>query len=1438
MTTDLQKMFLSGKIEQPKQEKQPIPLGNLTAAQSMFLGQTPTSMDFSRAKTTTQQEPYPDEFRAMPEYTPQEIFQSIRTMPKNIASDALSFLKSIPSIVKMLTSPRVLWKNVLDPDYYERLQEIGGEDVDIIEWGQNLLSSVPAAGRTVLTRMILPSLRKTYEAATAIVMPAIGRGEIPDPISLISTAWKNRDELNTLGYSEWFEKQLAETKATGGASSFWRTFQRYTDHPLFSIWEDISNIYLVAGVAKKGIELPLKLSGVIKHPTAYLDDLGRMPVKGYELVKELPMEYVDDMTTLVLQPITGLKSYPYKLDMFQKTLMTLPKETVKMVWKGFSSNPVVNQMLRHINQDKAGRVIKGFFHDVVKKLKRKEQIITDVTTDMETYGLQLSENQMAIASTLAQIDDDTYRGMMRYLETYPQKFEKTFGNIVKNINKNLPKGKGVSIADVADFYENTLPVAKSFMQEVADISPFSQQAYVKSVGRYSNDVIKKVVQRINSADIEYAILGKENFITKSVRNTGFVEKLFNRISGAWDETKDFKAFIRDTAQSKGYDIGIAPPKFEKMLRTSDEAIQYASKIKAWTNTWTQLPDDIKLYTGIPIDEMTDVIRKTHGEFGILKPADIVKHFQKIKKGIIKSDKQSLSFYTELSKRSLEEAIDGTPYLLDDIGVKWDYKLGEYIGKKGAYTKERLQQLYDDISPQIRKHWNKIDKQKFVARYGKGKGAAYRGFIKEAYGDIPSTYYQALDLMEKSYDYNLIRKLSNVKIKQQAIDIAENLLFREAETITGIPRNHLKSFGFKPSYVPHRSADMLRKFREVWTPRLKETIPSALHRRGVGAYKITETPKAIVQSLAEQTYDDLDKVFQGLLENEYGKLLRPKFEKDLAISGKLLEAPRTYLGKELPDIFTLPEDFVRASWNKNIVIPKVISKSLAWMTAKNQPKWLGFIFDATSVPRRLWIKSVLGVPRLATNNTMGNVLLYALSGGDVKNVYKAIKIYFEYRKKAVAMGDGSMKTTLSLLTKDYGETLLSGFTKRGRLVAGSMEKMDDVGFLTNAIGKMSETMPKAAEFSKKVNKTLKFAEYYGFDWMFDKVMDVSGTSEAIFRLAAGLDKVPLSANLAKLWKINPSLYDDIVNHIDKFLFNYWKLTPVENIILRRAIPFYAWHKNIAKLALTLPFDEPLRFHIVRYLGATMEDAYWSSIAEEKGWDLTGEEAKNLIPKYMQQRYKLPEGLVGFAKKLGFTDKDTDLWISIKGFNPFADVSVEMEDMLSKIDPMIASGIEALTGVSLWKQREYITPYEETPTGIKEKRPTFFQIYATKFPQVQLARNLVTAASSNIYGQPFLDKYGRPLYKKNRWAELLKMTGVNLSQMELNQIWSDELKRQQKARKIMEKEEKKLGLYKKHHKPSISSIKSWMQNLIKGSSVDTTEIGITDIQKLFLYGEEGK
>jgi hypothetical protein len=416
--------------------------------------------------------------------------------------------------------------------------------------------------------------------------------------------------------------------------------------------------------------------------------------------------------------------------------------------------------------------------------------------------------------------------------------------------------------------------------------------------------------------------------------------------------------------------------------------------------------------------------------------------------------------------------------------------------------------------------------------------------------------------------------------------------------------------------------------------------------------------------------------------------------------------------------------------------------------------------------------------------------------------------------------------MRLLYEDYGQSLLSGFAYEHTLAM-----QDDTGLFMSALNQAKEIHPNIYELGVETNKVLNWTENVGLDFMFNKTMDISGASEGIFRLAAGLDKIPLNTNLAGLWHSNPTLYNEIVEHVDKFLFNYRRLTPVESVIFRRVIPFYAWNKNIARLAITLPFEDPLRFHIIRYLGATMEDAYWSSIAEEKGWDLSGEEAQNLIPKYMRERYRLPKGLVPFAKKMGFTDTDNDLWISLMGANPFADVPIDLSSILSKIDPIIASGIEYATSVSLWKQRPYLTPYEETEKGIEKVKPSFLQIYGQKFPQVQLAINLIKGAGYNIQGQVYTDKYGRPVYKKNRWAELVKMAGINLSQMDLDQIWSDEMERQKKARKTMEKMEKEQKLYKEKHGLGAS-----IKKIFEKPTIDAGNIGNVDLQKLFLYGED--
>lgn len=205
-------------------------------------------------------------------------------------------------------------------------------------------------------------------------------------------------------------------------------------------------------------------------------------------------------------------------------------------------------------------------------------------------------------------------------------------------------------------------------------------------------------------------------------------------------------------------------------------------------------------------------------------ADISKHLKNIESGIVESELQPSELYLEVGKRAMEEKLLQAGYSIQEIGAKTVEGKLEPIG---GYVRDRVKELYDDIIPPIKSHWNKVDQQEFnrVAELAGDtkKGAGYRYFIKDLYGDIPSTFHKAESMLLKEFDYDLIRKLSKIKIKQFAAGTVDDLAFNKAELITGIPKKQLKSFGFKPLYIPDKIERMILLQRKKITPEEIETI---------------------------------------------------------------------------------------------------------------------------------------------------------------------------------------------------------------------------------------------------------------------------------------------------------------------------------------------------------------------------------------------------------------------------------------------------------------------------------------------------------------------------------------------------------------------------------------------------------------------------------------
>lgn len=164
-------------------------------------------------------------------------------------------------------------------------------------------------------------------------------------------------------------------------------------------------------------------------------------------------------------------------------------------------------------------------------------------------------------------------------------------------------------------------------------------------------------------------------------------------------------------------------------------------------------------------------------------------------------------------------------------------------------------------------------------------------------------------------------------------------------------------------------------------------------------------------------------------------------------------------------------------------------------------------------------------------------------------------------------------------------------------------------------------------------------------------------------------------------------------------DFTKLSPFERRVVRRIIPFYAWQKHLAKLALTMPVEHPLR------------TAWTLSLANTFGND--GEAWQGLLPGYMQGTIPVGGGNV----------------LSTQNLFPFASPLPDFGNPganLKNLSPQLKFAIENLTGESTLTGRPFTRPpgtgKQDEMGNIKPTAPSVKEQLLGMSPQVRAYRNL--------------------------------------------------------------------------------------------------------------------
>ena len=413
------------------------------------------------------------------------------------------------------------------------------------------------------------------------------------------------------------------------------------------------------------------------------------------------------------------------------------------------------------------------------------------------------------------------------------------------------------------------------------------------------------------------------------------------------------------------------------------------------------------------------------------------------------------------------------------------------------------------------------------------------------------------------------------------------------------------------------------------------------------------------------------------------------------------------------------------------IPDFVAKELN--NVLNAPgsfeKFMRMSFDKGT---RIWKMSVLALsPRWLFNNLVGNTVLNMLGKVNPLAYYKASRIMLQAKKLSK-----KNKWPLMRAYKKLGidpKVLESGFYKgeAGVTFGKTIERGKGI------------SVGEALEATGKMTKFKKYTGYTAVKWIADKMYGVNSGIETFYRTAHYLDKMGFTAQGAKriagAGRVVGGGFSktQAVRSVNEFLFKYSNMSFAEKAIIRRLDPFWAWHKNIIRLAMSYPIKHPMRTALLAIVERMEKD----------------ENDYRFVQEWVGSMVELPEFMQDWIPG------DDPAYLSTSGMNPFSDLFVD----LGVLHPLAKMFIERQTGTQLFKGRGFTSPYPNIQGGVEEKAlPSLARHFAMQFPQARTIESMFRPYATYDTGQPMIDKEtGGYKYPKNRWLELLKQTGVSIS-----------------------------------------------------------------------------
>ncbi len=593
-----------------------------------------------------------------------------------------------------------------------------------------------------------------------------------------------------------------------------------------------------------------------------------------------------------------------------------------------------------------------------------------------------------------------------------------------------------------------------------------------------------------------------------------------------------------------------------------------------------------------------------------------------------------------------------------------------------------------------------------------------GNLKKALDVVPLEEQATLQaLLEgKAIPFNVSKEVANaykIAEKSAAVEtqslISQGLLSKgrhESAVWGGLTKEfdmsikELKALGIKePVYYPHT----FEQYASKTYLGLQKKTPSYLKtRKGAIGYEepYISIPKHKAEYITQKT------IREGL--NNVEKTFAKPIGKEGLLPGYTEFKPGGYL-EYFRDPHTGFTGVKKATAYKNLQIPKQIDTACREAFRNPLPVTMEKFFKATwDKGTNTWKMSVLALsPRWIFNNIMGNFILNTAGGVGPGSYWKAGKAMLKAKKAA--------KTTGITFERAMSRQHVPAGAWQGGIYSAEARVATPTATGSYLIGN------KAPVTSMWKKAGYKLAEVPKAMYRFNSAV------EGFFRTAHYLDKVGQPGFSSKM----------ALASVNEFLFDYSRMSTLEKATIRRIDPFWAWHKNITRLAATYPFKHPVKFALYQKIQSLEKD----------------ERDYRFIPEYLQGYAELPGG-EGAEKN----------YLSTRGMNPFSDIFAG----ISALHPLLKIPIERATGTELWKGKPFSTPYQ-TYGQTEKVTPPLWRHIISQFPHAKLIETLFRPYAIYSTGQPVLDKEGQIKYQKSRLLEILKMFGINITPYDLEEMY---------------------------------------------------------------------